>query len=262
MAKKEIVEQFKIQAPGGQATPAPPLGPVLGAKGVNPGQFIQQFNAATGNLNGKVVACVVTVFNDRSFSLEIKSSPAAVLIKEAAGIDKGSGEPHAEKVGVDHEGPSPEDRRGEDGGPEQRVGRVGDARDRGNGAVDGRDGGGLSDGDDQACQGERVAGPDDRAGAGRGDQGAQEVQGPEVRPDGRGVHAPWDRHQAGGPADPRVGLAAQGDRQVQAGRGVLPRRSEAGVPGRRGGEGRGRGPGRRDREGGGWSSTWRWPRRT
>ncbi|MEQ8769431.1 MAG: 50S ribosomal protein L11 [Phycisphaerales bacterium] len=99
MAKKEVIDQFKIMAPGGQATPAPPLGPVLGAKGVNPGQFIQQFNAATGQLNGKVVGCVVTVFNDRSFSFEIKSSPASVLIKEAAGIQKGSGVPHTEKVG-------------------------------------------------------------------------------------------------------------------------------------------------------------------
>lgn len=99
MAKKEIVDQFKIMAPGGQATPAPPLGPVLGAKGVNPGQFIQQFNAATGQLNGKVVGCVVTVYNDRSFEMEIKSSPASVLIKEAAGVDKGSGEPHEKKVG-------------------------------------------------------------------------------------------------------------------------------------------------------------------
>ncbi len=99
MAKKEIIDQFKIMAPGGQATPAPPLGPVLGAKGVNPGQFIQQFNAATGQLNGKVVGCVVTVFNDRSFSFEIKSSPASVLIKDAAGIEKGSGVPHTEKVG-------------------------------------------------------------------------------------------------------------------------------------------------------------------
>jgi len=99
MAKKEVVDVFKIQAPGGQATPAPPLGPVLGAKGVNPGQFIQQFNAATGQLNGKVVGCVVTLFNDRSFTFEIKSSPAAVLIKEAAGVEKGSGTPHTEKVG-------------------------------------------------------------------------------------------------------------------------------------------------------------------
>ncbi len=99
MAQKEVIASFKLMAPGGQATPAPPLGPVLGANGVNPGQFIQQFNAATGQLNGKVVGCVVTVYNDRSFSFEIKSSPAAVLIKEAAGIDKGSGVPHTEKVG-------------------------------------------------------------------------------------------------------------------------------------------------------------------
>jgi len=93
MAKKELIDEFKIMAPGGQATPAPPLGPVLGAKGVNPGQFIQQFNAETGHLNGKVVGCVIRVFNDRSFEFEIKSSPASVLIKEAAGLEKGSGEP-------------------------------------------------------------------------------------------------------------------------------------------------------------------------
>ena len=97
--KKEITEVFKIQAPGGQATPAPPLGPVLGAKGVNPGQFIQQFNAATSQLNGKVVGCVVTLYSDRSFTFEIKSSPAAILIKSAAGIEKGSGVPHTDKVG-------------------------------------------------------------------------------------------------------------------------------------------------------------------
>ena len=100
MAKRELTETFKIMAPGGQATPAPPLGPVLGAKGVNPGQFIQQFNAATGLLNGKVVGCVVRVFSDRSFEFDIKSSPASVLIKEAAGVEKGSGEPHTNKVGT------------------------------------------------------------------------------------------------------------------------------------------------------------------
>jgi large subunit ribosomal protein L11 len=99
MAKKEITAVFKLMAPGGQATPAPPLGPVLGAKGVNPGQFIQQFNAATGHLNGKVVGCEVTVFSDRSFTFEVKSSPASVLIKEAAGIPKGSGRPNTELLG-------------------------------------------------------------------------------------------------------------------------------------------------------------------
>jgi large subunit ribosomal protein L11 len=99
MAKKEVIDRFKIQAPGGSATPAPPLGPVLGAKGVNPGQFIQKFNAATAALKGKVVGCVVTVYNDRTFDFEIKSSPAAVLIREAAKIEKGSGVPNKEKVG-------------------------------------------------------------------------------------------------------------------------------------------------------------------
>lgn len=99
MAKREVVHVFKVMAPGGQATPAPPLGPVLGAKGVNPGQFIQQFNAATAKLNGKVVGCIITSYSDRSFEFEVKSSPASVLIKEAAGIQKGSGEPQSNKVG-------------------------------------------------------------------------------------------------------------------------------------------------------------------
>jgi large subunit ribosomal protein L11 len=99
MAKKEVTQIFKIMAPGGQATPAPPLGPVLGSKGVNPGQFIQKFNAATAQLKGKVVGCVVTVYNDKSFDLEIKSSPASVLIKDAIKIEKGSGVPNKNKVG-------------------------------------------------------------------------------------------------------------------------------------------------------------------
>ena len=97
---KRIVKQLKIVAPGGQATPAPPLGPALGAAGVNPGQFIQLFNDRTKNLGGKVVGCLVTIYHDRTFDIEIKSSPAAVLIKEAAGIEKGSGVPNTEKVGT------------------------------------------------------------------------------------------------------------------------------------------------------------------
>lgn len=99
MGKKEVTQTFKIMAPGGTATPAPPLGPVLGSKGVNPGQFIQKFNAATAALKGKVVGCVVTVYSDRTFDLEIKSSPASVLIKDAAKIEKGSGVPNKSKVG-------------------------------------------------------------------------------------------------------------------------------------------------------------------
>ena len=96
---KQITKQFKITAPGGQATPAPPIGPALGANGINPGQFIQAFNDRTKDLNGKVVGCLITVYHDRSFDFEIKSSPAAELLKVAAGVEKGSGVPQTDKVG-------------------------------------------------------------------------------------------------------------------------------------------------------------------
>ena len=99
MAKREITNKFKIMAVGGQATPAPPLGPVLGSKGVNPGQFIQKFNAATQNIKGKLVGAIVTVWSDRTFDIEVKGSPASVLIKEAAKVEKGSGVPNKNKVG-------------------------------------------------------------------------------------------------------------------------------------------------------------------
>ena len=100
MAKKELKATIKLQAPGGQATPAPPIGPALGQHGVNIGQFIQQFNAETTALNGMPVTVVISVFSDRSFSFEVKSPPAAVLLKEAAGIAKGSGVPNKEMVGT------------------------------------------------------------------------------------------------------------------------------------------------------------------
>jgi large subunit ribosomal protein L11 len=96
---KRLEKQFKVVAPGGQATPAPPLGPALGAAGINPGQFVQQFNDRTKDLNGKVVGCVIRVYHDRSFDFEVKSSPASVLILEAAGVEKGSGVPNTQKVG-------------------------------------------------------------------------------------------------------------------------------------------------------------------
>ena len=99
MAKK-ITKQFKIMAPGGKATPAPPLGPALGANGINPGQFIQQFNAATAPMKGRVVGCVITVYNDRTFSFVIKSSPASELLRLAAKLEKGSGKPNTEKNGT------------------------------------------------------------------------------------------------------------------------------------------------------------------
>ena len=98
MAKK-VTKQFKLMAPGGKATPAPPLGPVLGANGVNPGQFITKFNDLTKALNGRVVGCIVTVYGDRTFDLEIKSSPVSVMIQAALKIEKGSGTPNTVKVG-------------------------------------------------------------------------------------------------------------------------------------------------------------------
>ena len=99
MAKKEITNQFKIYAPGGTATPAPPIGPALGQYGVNPGQFIQKFNAMSAHLKGKVVGCLVTVYKDRTFDIELKSPPASVLLKDAVKAEKGSGEPNKNKIG-------------------------------------------------------------------------------------------------------------------------------------------------------------------
>ena len=96
---KEILTKIKLQAPGGQATPAPPIGPALGQHGVNIGQFVQQFNAQTAALNGMPVPVEITVYRDKSFAFLVKSPPAAVLLKEAAQIAKGSGIPNKEKVG-------------------------------------------------------------------------------------------------------------------------------------------------------------------
>ncbi len=96
---KEIAVKIKLQAPGGQATPAPPIGPALGQNGVNIGQFVSQFNERTKGLNGTIVPVVITVFRDKSFTFEVKSPPAAVLLKQAAEIAKGSGVPNKEKVG-------------------------------------------------------------------------------------------------------------------------------------------------------------------
>jgi len=95
---KEVAVTIKLQAPGGQATPAPPIGPALGQHGVNIGQFVSQFNEQTKDLNGTIVPVVITVYSDKSFTFEVKSPPAAVLLKQTAEIAKGSGVPNKEKV--------------------------------------------------------------------------------------------------------------------------------------------------------------------
>ncbi len=96
---KEAITKIKLQIPGGQATPAPPVGPALGQHGVNIGQFVTQFNEKTKDEQGLVVPVEISVFKDKSFTFIIKSPPAAVLLKKAAGIAKGSSEPNREKIG-------------------------------------------------------------------------------------------------------------------------------------------------------------------
>ncbi len=97
---KAVTAQVKIQIPGGQATPAPPVGTALGPHGVNIGKFVQEFNARTADFKGMTVPAVVTIFNDRSFEFILKSPPASVLLKEAAKVAKGASNPKAEKVGT------------------------------------------------------------------------------------------------------------------------------------------------------------------
>ena len=99
MAKK-LAGTVKFQAPGGQATPAPPVGTALGRFGINLGQFVQQFNERTKDANGMPIPVVVDVYSDRTFEFVTKSAPASALLKQAAGIAKGSGVPNKEKVGT------------------------------------------------------------------------------------------------------------------------------------------------------------------
>ena len=96
---KQMVGQAKFQVPGGSATPAPPVGTSLGRYGINLGQFVSQLNERTREFNGTPIPVVVTVYSDRSFEFITKSPPAASLLKQAAGIASGSGEPNKKKVG-------------------------------------------------------------------------------------------------------------------------------------------------------------------
>jgi large subunit ribosomal protein L11 len=97
---KKILTQIKLQIPGGNATPAPPVGPALGQHGVNIMEFCKAFNAKTQKSAGVIIPVVLTVYADRSFTFITKTPPAAVLLKQAAGLAKGSGEPNRAKVGT------------------------------------------------------------------------------------------------------------------------------------------------------------------
>ena len=99
MAKKRVAAVVKIQIPAGKATPAPPVGTALGPHGVNIMDFCKQYNAATESQRGNIIPVEITIFEDRSFAFITKTPPAPELIKKAAGVQKGSGEPHKTKVG-------------------------------------------------------------------------------------------------------------------------------------------------------------------
>ncbi len=99
MAKK-VVAEVKLQIPAGQANPSPPVGPALGQRGVNIMEFCKQFNAQTQAQQGLIIPVIITVYADRSFTFVTKTPPASILLKRAAGIEKGSGVPHKNKVGT------------------------------------------------------------------------------------------------------------------------------------------------------------------
>lgn len=97
---KEVTAVVKLQLPGGQATPAPPVGPALGQHGINIGDFVKKFNDRTKTQDGIIVTTVVTIYKDRSFDFIVKTPPASILLKRACGLAKGSGKPGQEKVGT------------------------------------------------------------------------------------------------------------------------------------------------------------------
>ena len=97
MAKK-VSSIVKIQIPAGKATPAPPIGSVLGPKGINIAGFVKEFNDKTASQAGMIIPCVITIYDDRTFSFVLKTPPAAVLIRKEAGVEKGSGKPNKDKV--------------------------------------------------------------------------------------------------------------------------------------------------------------------
>ena len=97
---KKVIAEIKLQIPAGQANPSPPVGPALGQRGVNIMEFCKTFNARTQAQQGLIIPVIITVYADRSFTFVTKTPPAAVLLKRAAGIEKGSGEPNKKKVGT------------------------------------------------------------------------------------------------------------------------------------------------------------------
>ena len=119
MAKKKVAAVVKIQIPAGKATPAPPVGTALGPHGVAIMDFCKQYNAATESQTGTIVPVEITVFEDRSFTFVLKTPPTPVLLRQAAGLEKGSTTPGKAVVGSDHRGPGRRDREGQDARPQR-----------------------------------------------------------------------------------------------------------------------------------------------
>ena len=99
MGRKKVATLLKLQIPAGQATPAPPVGPALGQHGVNIMDFVKAYNSATESQAGTIIPVEITIYEDRSFTFITKTPPASVMLRQAARVEKGSGEPHVEKVG-------------------------------------------------------------------------------------------------------------------------------------------------------------------
>ena len=142
MAKK-VLTTIKLQAPGGQASPAPPVGPALGQHGINIMEFVKAFNAQTANDMGTTIPVVITVYEDRSFTFVTKTPPAAVLIRQAIGIEKGSGEPNRTKVGTITDAQVREIAREEAGRPQRARRRPGREDHRRHRPLHGRGGRGV-----------------------------------------------------------------------------------------------------------------------
>ena len=123
MAKK-VQAMVKLQIPAGKANPSPPVGPALGQHGVNIMEFCKGFNAQTGSQEGLILPVVVTIYQDRSFTFVVKTPPAAVLLKRAAGIAKASAVPHKDKIGKVTQGAGPRDRPDQAGGPQHGLDRI------------------------------------------------------------------------------------------------------------------------------------------
>ena len=117
---RRVARKLKLQVTGGQANPAPPVGPALGQAQVNIGEFVRQFNDATRDQMGQIIPVEITVFEDRSFTFITKTPPAAFLLKQAAGLDKGSGEPNMNKVGTVSRSSGGRDSANQDAGPQRR----------------------------------------------------------------------------------------------------------------------------------------------